>query len=154
MKRIIEKLFNFLATIWREGKKFTDAHIQPSVDFVNKLKAIVNSTAADFVTTVIIPGEWDDKALAWLRAALPKATGILGIVADCGNIEDPVAYITCITDKIKAYPEGARAGLYRDLAAQLALAKAEYEKYEHGLTLANVNLAIEADYNKRFAHAV
>lgn len=148
MRNIIQRLFNFIASLWSEGKKFLEAHGHPAIDLVNRIKEAVNSETADKITD-IIPGEWDDIALAWARAAVPIACDTLEIIVDCDTDEGPVAYFTCIVDHFKNLPKKQRAGAYRDFASQLSLAKAKVAGYEHSLKERNVNLLIELEYNRQ-----
>lgn len=150
MKDIISRLFAFIASLWRTGKKFIDEHLKDAVDFTNILKKIADSPTTDLITT-LIPGTWDDKAIAWLRAALPLAAEATGILVTCSPEEGPIEYIECLAAEIAKGNPKQRPGLLRDFAAQLALAKAKVSGFEHELSLKNVNLALELDYNHRFS---
>lgn len=148
MKDIIQRLFNFIASLWSAGKKFLEEHGKDAIDLVNKVKEAVNSPTADAITK-LIPGTWDDIALAWARAATPIACEALEIIIECPTEDGPAAYFECVVDHFRQLPEAQRAGAYRDFAAQLSLAKAKVAGYEHGLKLRNVNLAIELEYNRQ-----
>lgn len=152
MRKFIQKVFAFVMTMWHKGKKFLNEHIAPSMDLVEKIKQVVNSPEADLVTK-LFPGTWDDMALAWVRSVLPTAATLTGIIATCAPIEEPAAFIKCLSDEIKKLPESERPGKYRDLASYLSLEKAKAENYEHDLTMADVNFTIELEHIKRQANA-
>lgn len=147
MKQFIEKLFNLIVLAWTAGNRFIKNHGADAIDLTDKIKEAVDSDIADRLVE-IIPGDWDNKALAWAREAAPIAADAVGMVVECDIDEGPVAWLQCVVDGIKEIDEKRRAGFYRDLAAQLALAKAKVENDDHKLTLANVNLAIELEYNR------
>lgn len=153
MKKFIQKIFTFIMTLWHKGKEFVNDNIAPAMDFVEKLKEIVNSPAAD-AAVKLFPGTWDDLALQWLRQSLPTASDLVGIVATCTTIDDPAGFIQCIADEIKKRPESQRPGLYRDLAAYLSLEKATVESYEHDLEFTDVAFAIELNYLKEYKKPV
>lgn len=142
-------IFNAIMALWHSGKKFIENHGSEAIDITNTIKAAVDSDSLDAVTT-LIPGEWDNEALAWVREAAPIACDMVAIVIECDIDEGPIPYFQCVVDEIKKIDAKRRAGFYRDLASQLAIAKAKVSGEETKLSLCRVNLAIEAEYNRRF----
>lgn len=149
MKPIIIKLYDLITSIWRPGKKFIEDHLEEVVDFIQRVKTVTDSPAADAIT-IWIPGEWDDVLLAKLRQALPIALEATGIITTCSPEENPRDYIECIVDEIRKIKSEQRAGLLRDLASNIAKAKAELEGDTPPATK-QINLLLEMQYNKMTA---
>lgn len=143
MSKFIQALFAFVSAMWMKGKKFIDQYAETAVEFVNRLKTIVDNPS-EAAIAALIPGIKDDKALAWLRENLLKILFALDIPVPIEDQTDIVKVMRALLLHIASKPKSARPGLYRDLAALLAQAYAENDKFKHlkSMTRERIDLAV------------
>lgn len=158
MSKFIQALLAFVTALWIKGKKFMEEHAEATVEFVERLKLMLDNPKADFIVK-IIPGVGDDKALEWLRKALPVVLNYLNVKLTClydlelnalkTNV-NVVVVLEELATHISIMPKSSRGGLYRDIASLLAMEKARLAEYKHldDITRERSDLAVQLQYLK------
>jgi len=70
---------DFIAKLWKKVPDELKVQLIDIVQIVNRIKTYVDSPAIDLITFAI-PGDADDKAVAWLRKVLGQITSELRLL--------------------------------------------------------------------------
>lgn len=126
----------FLSKIWAEIKTLFDnmpaelqyaAHV--AVTIVENLKILVDDPAVD-VITAIIPGDLDDRIVAWLRNSLPVILTDLRLVDNAGLKTNPASIAVSAVKIIKSLNGDIKNAFLHDLGVLIAqdVAKAKQKE--------------------------
>jgi hypothetical protein len=116
---IFSKIFDFLKSLFQNVDSWIKEHVKPSIEFVENIKAILESPVADIVTA-LIPGDVDDKIRAFILANCGKALNALAITQDIANEPDPVQAIIKLLEYLKTAAPAMKAAIYKQLASEMA----------------------------------
>ena len=116
---IFTKIWSFLKLLFGNVDEWIIKHVQPSIQFVESLKKMLESPVADIITS-LIPSDVDDKIRMFLIANCGKALNILAITADIANEPDPVKAIIKLLQYLKEASPALKAAIYKQLASEMA----------------------------------
>lgn len=116
MKQLFAKIRKLLSG-WNKTKFV--ASIEKAVQITEAVKTILNSKAADIITS-LTPFEQDEKLLAALRQSLPYVTEVLGIADAAGKSSQDL--LKEIAEVLEARHPQFKKLFYRELAAAVAYA--------------------------------
>lgn len=143
MKKFFAKIVSFLHTLFTNLDAWIHEHVQPSIELVQRLKAIVDSNIGDFVVA-IIPGDADDKLREWISVNLAKALYNLQIGAAIVNAPDFETKISYLVNMLRSMSPKLRNGIYLKIASEIAKASGNDEKVKGH----SVDLLTQLQYSK------
>ncbi|MCX6208370.1 MAG: hypothetical protein NTZ59_02415 [Bacteroidetes bacterium] len=120
MKKFFNKIVSFLKLLFGGNlNKWIYDHVQPSVEFVQRLKTLLESPVLD-VLTALIPSNIDDAIRAKLLLNCQRALQLLAITADIANEHDPASQITKLLQYLKEATPAMKAAIYKQIASEMA----------------------------------
>ena len=108
-----------LRSALKQFDQYVDAHIETALKVTIALKNLLNSPAADILTT-IIPGELDNVIRTQLLNATIKAVEVLTIADNCKQCTDPEEKLQCFVQQIKQRDPNLQDAILQKLASLLA----------------------------------
>lgn len=150
MKKFFAKIVGFLRILFGgQLNAWIHDHVQPSIEFVQRIKAILESPVVD-VITAIIPSDLDDKIRAVMLNHCSKALQLLSVTSEIANEPDAAKQIAMFIEYLKQCTPALRAALYKQFASEMAklsggtnnvkghsvdlLTQLQYSKLVEGLT--------------------
>lgn len=142
-RAFFERVRKFFKKVFTDVQDFVEKNIEPALEFVKALKVAVDSGAADIVTA-IIPGKWDDAAVAFLRANLGKVIDILEIQLECGKEAELSDKIACYLQYLRNCSPEVRDALYAKTASLLTRLSDENKRF----TNAEIDAMVQLTYTQ------
>jgi len=143
MKKFFSKILSFLGTLFTNLDEWIHEHVQPSIETVQRLKAIVDGTLGNVVVT-LIPGDADDKFRDWVSQNLTKALYTLQVGASVVNAPNFETKVSMLVNILRATPVGLRGGVYLKIASAMAKASGNDETVKGH----SVDLLTQMQYSK------
>lgn len=129
MKKIIQKILDFVSRIWDNLNDKTKKVVPMAINFVEAIKAAMDSEVDDVVLFIIkkaIPGEADDilidKAKKFIEEWIPKVMINLELVNEIAGIEDKNEQLKAVLAKFKLSSDEQKNIIYHGFAS-LAIEK-------------------------------
>ncbi len=119
MKKFFQKIWSFLNLLIGNVDVWVKENVTPSIEFVEKLKSLLDNPVAD-ILTAIIPGSWDDALKAKIIANLQKVLSILQVTADITSETDPAQQLLKLIEFLKTLSPALRNAYYFKIASELA----------------------------------
>lgn len=116
--RLLQKIGNAIASFFTKLEPATKTLVKVAKEVVNNMKLIDESHIGD-VLTALIPGNVDDKILAKLREAIPKAVDAIAIAEEFTNITDPNEKLRYVLSKVNSATTNGKKLFYTGLATLL-----------------------------------
>lgn len=144
MKKLFKKIAAFLKLLFGGSlNEWIHEHVRPSIEFVQRFKALLNSPVASLLT-ILIPGDWDEKLRVKMIENLEKALTLLhGVNAftDAITVEDKIKTAMAL---MKEMPLAMQHAYLFKLASELS-------KISGGATTIkghSVDLLTQTEYSK------
>lgn len=149
MKKFFQKIVAFVKFLFGgDLDKWTDKHVQPSIEFVQRLKAAVDSPVANLVTA-LIPGTWDDKLKDFWSNNLAKAIDLLYITQDIASEPDWTNKIIKLIGYLKSCSPAMRSAIYKQLSVEMAkLSNESYNSNGNKPRTHAIDLLVQMQYSK------
>jgi len=129
MKKLINQILTFVKSIWAKANKEVKETAPLIIKVLNELKNVNESStgdAIDFAVTSIIPGTWDNIAMAslrkFLKKNLPSMILSLDIANGAANIEGDINKANYILSKVNLAPDAVRNAFYHSLCTMILAA--------------------------------
>lgn len=119
MKKFFRKIVAFLANLFTNLDEWIHEHVQPSIEMVERIKAIVSSPVGDLITA-LIPGDWDDKLRQMAIANLTRAIDAMHITSEISSEQDWTAKAAKLLAYLRNQSKPMQRAVYKQLAAELA----------------------------------
>jgi hypothetical protein len=146
-------LGSFLSKLWASIKSLFDklpAELQlaakAGVVIVQSIKTAVDSPIVG-ILTAIIPGDLDDRIIAWLRSALPKALADLKLVEATAGLTDPDEIVAAGIKAIQALDPDIQPAFLHSLGVLIAQEVAAAQ--DRKLTWSDAVMVIEWYYQNK-----
>lgn len=124
MKKFFQKIVSFLQVLFGGSlDNWIHEHVQPSIEFVQNFKKMLDSPFTNIITA-LIPGEWDDKLRDKMSENLGKAIDLL--MAGNAIAEEPdwsnkimklLTYLKSVSPDMQSAVFNRLAGLLTKLSA-------------------------------------
>ncbi len=144
MFKFFKKVLSFLKLLFGNVDEWVKNHVQPSIEFVQRVKDLLNNPVTD-VITALIPGSIDDAIKAKLLVGCNKALSVLAITADIANETDPVQQILKLLEYLKTATPAMQSAIYKQLASEMAKISAGGKEIVRGHS---VDLLTQLQYSK------
>lgn len=125
--KLLLKLKTWIVKTFTSVKKELKVIVPIAISVVNGIKSFVDSSGADFLTSVI-PGELDDSIKITLRAVLPSILKGLKKWEGIISIQDENEQLKAIVSEIKLLTKSERDNLKTQIAAELVVELSERTK--------------------------
>jgi hypothetical protein len=145
MKKFFAKIVGFLHVLF--GGKLDEwimQHVQPSIEFVEKFKGVIDSPAANLFTALFPVAE---KLRTFLSDNLTKALNLLFAGTSIESESDLTNKILQATEYIRNLPKPMRAAAYAKLASLMTKLSAGDENLE-SVKNHSVDLLVQLQYSK------
>lgn len=119
MKKFFRKIVAFLANLFTNLDEWIHEHVQPSIEMVERIKAIVASPVGDLITA-LIPGDWDDKLRQMAIANLTRAIDAMHITSEISSEPDWTSKAAKLLAYLRNQSKPMQRAVYKQLAAELA----------------------------------
>ena len=124
IKSFITKLWETIKSLFNSFPDYLIQAVSVGIIVTEKIKAMVDSPAAD-ILTAIIPGEIDDKLKQVLRTAIPVILTDLRLTHDCGDLTDPQEITKCAVDTISKLDGDIKSAFLHNLSVLIAQVAAD-----------------------------
>lgn len=114
--RLLQKIGNAIASLFKELDAATKALIPIATQIVDNMKFIQETGIGDVIAQ-ILPGNLPKKLNEQLKEFLPKAIAGLALVEDLASIEDPNEKLRAILARINSSTTDTKKVFYTGLAA-------------------------------------
>lgn len=119
MKKFFRKIVAFLANLFTNLDEWIHEHVQPSIEMVERIKAVVASPVGDIITA-LIPGDWDDKLRQFAIDTLTKAIDAMHVTHDIAVTPDWTSKIAKLLAWLRNQSKPMQQAIYKQLATELA----------------------------------
>lgn len=125
MKKIFQKILNFIKKIYSSLKDETKQYLPVAINFVEAVKKVMDSPVDDIalsIVTTLIPSIPKDKVelvKQKIETALPKILLEMNLINSIANIEDTNQQLQAILDALKVSPDDVKAEKYHTMASKL-----------------------------------
>jgi hypothetical protein len=143
MKKLFGKVFGFLGKIFTDVEGWVRDHVRPAIEAVNFIKSFIDDKTVD-ITTALIPGTLDDKAVAWMRKHIPAAIDCLALTAGITAEKDFLKKVKLFIGYMRQRAPEVKNGLYLRLASNIAQSSGKADKVPSGA----VDLLTQLQYTK------
>ena len=143
MKKFFNKIVLFLITLFTNLDEWIHDHVQPSIEMVERIKAVVDSPDGNLIAA-LIPGGLGEVAREEIILLLTKALDTLNVTA---AIEHEPAWenkVMMTIKHIKSVSKPMQNAIYLKLASEMAKIKSGSDTFKGH----SVDLLVQMQYSK------
>jgi hypothetical protein len=144
MKKFFRRIVQFIKTMFTNVDEWIHENVQPSIETIQRLKALFDSPVID-AFTALIPGDADDRVKEWVRSNLDKAIFAVSPLPDIINEPDASLKIVKLIEWLKTLSPSLQKGALMRLASEMAKAANDGKENVKGHA---VDLLTQMQYSK------
>jgi hypothetical protein len=123
--KLLLKIKSWIIKTFTSVRKELKVIIPIAISVVNGIKQFVDSTGADFLTSVI-PGTVDDQVKAFLRSVLPGILKGLKKWESIVNVQDENEQLKLIVEELKTLTKSERDNIKTQIASEVVVKLSEF----------------------------
>ena len=143
MKKFFNKIVLFLNTLFDNLDEWIHEHVQPSIEMVERIKAVVASPVGNLIAA-LIPGGIGEAARDELIDILTKAINAMHVTADIVNEPDWTNKVSKTIAYIRTLSNPMKNAIYLKLASEMAKIKSGSDSFKGH----SVDLLTQMQYSK------
>ena len=144
MKKFFNKIVLFLNTLFDNLDEWIHDHVQPSIEMVERIKAVVASPVGNLIAA-LIPGGIGEAARDELIDVLTKAINTMHITADIVNEPDWTNKVSKTIAYLRTLSNPLQNAIYLKLASEMAKIKSGSDSFKGH----SVDLLTQMQYSKQ-----